>query len=112
MIELSFCGVRALCVGQPLRRLRRSLPALLAATLAATLAMSAGAAGLPAPAAALPVAVSPAASSAPAAALRPRIGLALSGGGARGFSHVGILRALERLRVPVDCIAGTSAGSV
>jgi NTE family protein len=115
MIELSFCGVRALCVGQPLRRLRRSLPALLAATLtatlASTLAMSAGAAGLPAPAAALPVAVSPAASSAPAAPPRPRIGLALSGGGARGFSHVGILRALERLRVPIDCIAGTSAGS-
>lgn len=45
------------------------------------------------------------------AAKRPRIGLALSGGGARGFSHVGVLRALERLRVPVDCIAGTSAGA-
>lgn len=42
---------------------------------------------------------------------RPRIGLALSGGGARGFAHVGILRALERLRVPIDCIAGTSAGA-
>ena len=42
---------------------------------------------------------------------RPRIGLALSGGGARGFSHVGVLRALEALRIPVDCIAGTSAGS-
>lgn len=46
-----------------------------------------------------------------AGAKRPRIGLALSGGGARGFSHVGVLRALERLRIPVDCIAGTSAGS-
>lgn len=42
---------------------------------------------------------------------RPRIGLALSGGGARGFSHVGVLSALEQLRVPVDCIVGTSAGS-
>jgi NTE family protein len=42
---------------------------------------------------------------------RPRIGLALSGGGARGFAHVGVLRALEALRIPVDCIAGTSAGS-
>jgi|OpeIllAssembly_1097287.scaffolds.fasta_scaffold02322_3 NTE family protein len=42
---------------------------------------------------------------------RPRIGLALSGGGARGFSHVGVLRALEAMRIPVDCIAGTSAGS-
>lgn len=46
-----------------------------------------------------------------ACADRPRIGLALSGGGARGFSHVGVLKALESLRVPVDCIAGTSAGS-
>lgn len=44
-------------------------------------------------------------------AARPRIGLALSGGGARGFAHVGVLRALEAMRVPIDCIAGTSAGS-
>ena len=42
---------------------------------------------------------------------RPRIGVALSGGGARGFAHVGVLRALEAMRIPVDCIAGTSAGS-
>ena len=42
---------------------------------------------------------------------RPRIGLALSGGGARGFSHVGVLKALEAMRIPVDCIAGTSAGA-
>jgi NTE family protein len=42
---------------------------------------------------------------------RPRIGLVLSGGGARGFAHVGVLKALETLRVPVDCIAGTSAGA-
>lgn len=49
--------------------------------------------------------------TAAAAATRPRIGLALSGGGARGFAHVGVLRALEAMRIPVDCIAGTSAGS-
>jgi NTE family protein len=42
---------------------------------------------------------------------RPRVGLALSGGGARGFSHVGVLKALEALRIPVDCIVGTSAGA-
>jgi NTE family protein len=47
----------------------------------------------------------------PRASGRPRIGLALSGGGARGFAHVGVLRALETMRIPVDCIAGTSAGS-
>lgn len=43
---------------------------------------------------------------------RPRIGLVLGGGGARGFAHVAVLRELERLRVPVDCIAGTSMGAI
>lgn len=45
-------------------------------------------------------------------AVRPKIGLALSGGGARGAAHLGVLKVLEELRVPVDCIAGTSMGSV
>jgi NTE family protein len=43
---------------------------------------------------------------------RPRIGLALGGGGACGFAHVGVLRVLEELRIPIDFIAGTSMGSV
>jgi NTE family protein len=43
---------------------------------------------------------------------RPKIGLALSGGGARGGAHVGVLRALEELNVPVDYIAGTSMGAI
>jgi len=43
---------------------------------------------------------------------RPRIGLALGGGGARGMAHVRILRELEKLHIPVDCIAGTSAGAL
>jgi NTE family protein len=43
---------------------------------------------------------------------RPRIGLALGGGGARGIAHISVLRALEDLHVPVDCIAGTSAGAL
>lgn len=43
---------------------------------------------------------------------RPRVGLVLSGGGARGLAHIGVLKVLERLRVPVDCIAGTSMGAV
>jgi NTE family protein len=42
----------------------------------------------------------------------PRIGLALSGGGARGAAHIGVLQVLEELRVPVHCIAGTSMGAV
>jgi NTE family protein len=48
----------------------------------------------------------------PAAAQRPRIGLVLSGGGARGAAHVGVLKVLEQLHVPVDAIAGTSMGAV
>ena len=47
-----------------------------------------------------------------AGAERPKVGLALSGGGARGAAHVGVLRVLEQLRVPVDFIAGTSMGSI
>lgn len=43
---------------------------------------------------------------------RPRIGLVLSGGGARGLVHLGVLRALEDLHVPVDAIAGTSMGAI
>ena len=43
---------------------------------------------------------------------RPRIGLVLSGGGARGAAHVGVLKALEEMRVPIDAIAGTSMGAV
>lgn len=42
----------------------------------------------------------------------PRIGLALSGGGARGIAHVGVLKVLEELRVPVHCVTGTSMGSI
>lgn len=43
---------------------------------------------------------------------RPRIGLVLSGGGARGLAHIGVLRVLEELQVPVDLIVGTSMGAV
>ncbi len=47
-----------------------------------------------------------------AASQRPRIGLVLSGGGARGAAHVGILKILEQNHIPIDYIAGTSMGSV
>jgi NTE family protein len=43
---------------------------------------------------------------------RPKVCLVLSGGGARGAAHVGVLKVLEELRVPVDCIAATSMGSI
>ena len=81
-----------------------------------------------APVAAAPVAAAPvAAASAPAAtpaasghtceadggpAGRPSIGLVLSGGGARGYAHLGVLKVLEDNRIPIDCIAGTSMGAV
>lgn len=42
----------------------------------------------------------------------PRIGLALSGGGARGLAHLGVLAALERAGVPIDAISGTSMGAL
>jgi NTE family protein len=43
---------------------------------------------------------------------RPRIGLVLSGGGARGAAHIGVLKVLEEYHVPIDAIAGTSMGAV
>jgi len=47
-----------------------------------------------------------------APAERPRIGLVLSGGGARGLAHVGVLKVLQEAKVPVDVIAGTSMGAI
>jgi NTE family protein len=48
----------------------------------------------------------------PADAENPRVGLVLGGGGARGIAHIGVLRELERMRVPVHAIAGTSMGAI
>jgi NTE family protein len=47
-----------------------------------------------------------------AALVRPRICVVLSGGGARGMAHIGVLKVLEELKIPIDCIAGTSMGAV
>ena len=44
--------------------------------------------------------------------LQPRIGLALSGGAARGIAHIGVLRAFAEHQIKIDCVAGTSAGSL
>ncbi len=73
----------------------------------AVVCMTAWALGLMAPAAA-----QQAASAGPPPGERPRIGLVLSGGGARGGAHLGVLKVLERLQVPLDVIVGTSAGSI
>ncbi len=42
----------------------------------------------------------------------PRVGLALGGGAARGLAHIGVLRAMEDLKIPIDIIVGTSAGAL
>jgi len=42
----------------------------------------------------------------------PKVGLVLSGGGARGAAHIGVLKILERERIPIHCIAGTSFGAL
>ena len=57
-----------------------------------------------APAAGAPVLVPP--------PVQPKIGLALGGGFARGVAHVGVLRVLEREKIPIDFIAGVSAGAI
>jgi NTE family protein len=43
---------------------------------------------------------------------RPKVCVVLSGGGARGLAHIGVLKVLDELRVPVDCIAATSMGAI
>ena len=59
----------------------------------------------------LGVAVPPVSAAAPQAAERPKIALVLSGGGAKGAAHLGVLKVLEEMRVPVDIVLGTSMGS-
>jgi len=44
--------------------------------------------------------------------VKPRVGLVLSGGGSRGFSHIGVLQVLDSLDIKIDLITGTSIGSV
>src|SRR5205814_10546835 len=43
---------------------------------------------------------------------RPRVGLALAGGIARGIAHLGVLRVLREAGIPIDCVAGTSVGAL
>ena len=43
---------------------------------------------------------------------RPKVGVVLSGGGAKGFAHIGALKVIEEAGIPIDYIAGTSMGSI
>ncbi|MBO5811833.1 MAG: patatin-like phospholipase family protein, partial [Bacteroidaceae bacterium] len=43
---------------------------------------------------------------------RPKVGLVLSGGGAKGAAHIGVIKYIEEQGIPIDFIAGTSMGSV
>ena len=77
----------------------------LSVLLAGALAAGWGCSSAPAPS-------SPAHPATPTQQVLPRIGVALGGGGARGFAHVGVLRVLEQERIPIDLVVGASVGSL
>jgi len=56
--------------------------------------------------------IQPIASRAEGKVTRPKIALVLSGGGAKGFAHIGVLKVLEEEGIPIDLIVGTSMGSL
>ncbi|MFO1317437.1 MAG: patatin-like phospholipase family protein [Burkholderiales bacterium] len=86
------------------RAARRIVPVAIAAVVAV-----ASACAVPASAQSAPVAATgPAEPAKP----RPKVGLVLSGGGARGITHIGVLKVLHELRVPIDYIAATSMGAI
>jgi NTE family protein len=88
---------------------RQTLSALAAAFSAALLAGCGSTSPKPAPVAASPA---PAPVPAPVQLRKVKIGLALGGGAARGFAHIGVIKALEAQGIVPDIVVGTSAGSV
>jgi NTE family protein len=89
---------------------RRSTLSALAATLSGILLAGCGSAPpKPAPVAAAPM---PAPAPVPVVLRKVKIGLALGGGAARGFAHIGVIKALEAQGIVPDIVVGTSAGSV
>ena len=86
------------------RPVRPAAAALLAALLAAACASTPPPAPPPAP--------TPTPTPVPTREVPARLGLALGGGGARGFSEIGVLRVLEQEKIPVSFVAGTSVGSL
>lgn len=80
--------------------------------VALLLTMGCASTGQPAPADLHPQTLSDVQRTAPGRGQRPKVALALGGGGLRGFAHVGALRALEEAGMHPDIVVGTSAGSV
>ena len=107
---------------ETVRRVRRGRRAGLRQAVAGTLlfagaalaqdATQRAAAGTTPPGAATPAPAGAQPATMPAIPGRPRVALVLGGGGARGAAHIGVLEVLQQLRVPVDCIAGTSMGAL
>ena len=88
----------------------RALIARRSLILGATLALAACTSLPPPPVVTIPAPVEPVAPKPPPKP--PRIGLALGGGAARGFAHIGVIQVLEEQGIKVDLVAGTSAGSL
>ncbi len=83
-----------------------------AASLIAGFVVATGATAQTAPAIGTSAPLASQTSAATTAPPQPRIGLALSGGGARGLAHVGVLKVLEEMRIPMACVTGTSMGAI
>ncbi len=103
MRQISFRAIRVATTG--------ATSALILTVCAGAYAAGSPAQGQPAFSSSQPL---PAVPGAPATTTggRPRVGLVLAGGGAKGGAHVGVLKVLEEMHVPVDCIAGTSMGAL
>ena len=80
--------------------------------IASPLAALAGCQTVPPPAAPLPAPLPPPAPPPPVPKRPPRLGLALGGGAARGFAHIGVIQVLEEAGIRPDLVVGTSAGSL
>ena len=95
----------------PLTSAGRAALASLALALACAPVATASAqsANTPTPSSSSTVAASPAPEGVQG---RPRLGLALGGGAARGIAHIGLLRWFEEHRIPIDYLAGTSMGGL
>lgn len=83
----------------------RAFPTLVAPTMIARMILAAGIAFLVAAAGA-------AQETAPSSARRPVIALALEGGGALGLAHIGVIKVIEELGIPIDIVVGTSMGAI